>query len=90
MLETSSADTSAESPCLQIIISDDGSGISEEALAAFANPSSDSPEEAARGKHIGLRNIADRLRYLYPDAEDLLTISNLDPHGTAVRLRIPL
>ena len=90
LLETSSADTSAEPPCLQIIISDDGSGISEEALAAFANPSSDSPEEAARGKHIGLRHIADRLRYLYPDAEDLLTISNLDPHGTAVCLRIPL
>ena len=81
-------DLFSEDAYLLIRISDNGCGISKEALEAFENRSV-SEKTSQRGKHIGLRNIADRLRYLYPERNDLMSIFNLEPHGTAVLLRIP-
>jgi hypothetical protein len=41
-----------------------------------------------RGRHIGLKNIADRLKYLYPDIETPLKPENVEPHGAKITLTV--
>ncbi len=68
--------------CISITIKDNGKGISVEALEAFYSSSSHS-SSAERGQHIGLKNIKDRLSYIY-DNSDIINIGNLNPNGVVV------
>ena len=70
---------------LYIVIEDNGTGFSEEFLDQFYNRiESVNP----RGKHIGLKNISDRLKFLNPDIEMPLKPENITPHGARITLTI--
>ncbi len=72
-----------------IEITDNGSGMSPEELARF---SADEPGDAAaeeKGKHIALRNIKSRLRYI-GNGQDSIFIDSQTGEGTTVRFVFPL
>ena len=70
---------------LCIEIADDGVGFSEEFLDKFYHRIE---SVNTRGRHIGLRNIADRLKFLYPDIEMPLKPENVIPHGAKITLTV--
>ncbi len=70
---------------LYIEIEDNGVGFSEEFLDAFYNRI-DSVN--TRGRHIGLKNISDRLKYVNPDIEVPLKPENVQPHGAKITLTL--
>ena len=73
---------------LLITVTDDGKGISEEAASAFYAKDEPPVSASERGQHIGLRNVRDRLHYLYPEIDTVLAIHNVAPHGAQVVIRI--
>jgi len=93
-----------EDNCAVITITDDGAGINSKELtklnswipesrkmAAAEEESKDTApkaEDPHRGKHLGLKNVRERLYYLY-DRVDLLDIKSEYGKGTTVTLRIP-
>jgi len=77
-----------EGDYIVIKVTDDGAGIDPGHLARINSWSDDeNPEE--RGKHIGLKNIRERLYYLY-GRKDLLKIESELGIGTVVTVYIPL
>lgn len=75
----------AEEEVLRVFVDDDGVGMPEEALAALRK-NLESPPEA--GEHIGLYNVAARLRLRGKGCG--LTIDSQPGAGTRVALRLPL
>lgn len=81
---------SLENGYLLITVTDNGKGVSEEALSAFYAKDESPSGTARRGQHIGLRNVRDRLHYLYPEIDTVLSVHNITPHGTQVVIRIKI
>lgn len=70
---------------IQIDVQDNGCGIDEETLASLNDPNVDEQMVSERGRHIGLRNIRQRLQYLY--GRNCLSLTCAQ--GTTVTLTIP-
>ena len=66
-------------------VHDNGRGIPEEVIRQLDYPPD--PHSGDRGKRIGIRNIKERLAYLYPTS-DCLKIEN--DYGTTVTINIPI
>ena len=76
-----------EESCLLIRVIDDGYGITED-IAEEINREGETQTEEERGKHIGIRNIRERMSYLYKDG-NCLQIKKRRGSGTCVTIRIP-
>ena len=74
-----------ENDWIHMLVQDDGKGIDAERLQRL-NSDEINPEEE-RGRHIGLRNIRERLNYLYPNKDCMKIKSN---GGTVISIRIPI
>jgi sensor histidine kinase YesM len=70
----------------RVIIEDNGTGFSTEQLEKFRI--GNEVEEKQDGKHIGLSNIKKTLELQY-GRNDLLRLSNVEPHGARVEIWIP-
>ena len=71
---------------LIINVTDDGIGIQNEILALLPDRySSDSKDSSG----FAIKNIHDRLQLIYND-EFTFRISNLEPHGTAIEITLPI
>lgn len=70
--------------CLQV--EDNGCGMEEEVIEKLL-----SREESDTTFHkvMGLENVIHRLRFLYPEHDDILTISSRKGEGSCVAIRIP-
>jgi two-component system sensor histidine kinase YesM len=73
-----------EAQGLRIVVHDNGQGIDPAVIDRLL--SADRNDDAKRGRHIGLRNIRERLNYLYPSC-DCLKIER--DHGTTVTIFLP-
>ena len=71
---------------VQIDVIDNGTGIPADALAALNRELRDSETIATR--HIGLRNIAQRLALLFPHRYEM-TIHSMSGYGTCVTMIFP-
>lgn len=76
----------AEDALLNIQVSDTGCGISPEKLEKLNNPCAAVPQE--RGRHIGIQNIRERLKYLYNQSV-YFSISSRNNAGTCVTILLP-
>lgn len=76
-----------EKESLVIEVEDNGEGMQEEKLRAFEEDRPQIDETNGR-RHIGIRNIRDRIRYLYGEPYDLW-IFRREEGGTRVVLRVP-
>ncbi len=79
---------SIEENNIVIRVIDNGTGIGEENLSRI-NSWDDTEKSSDRGRHIGLKNIRDRLAYLY-GKKDLLIIESELGKGTVVTVNIPV
>lgn len=70
---------------LKIVVEDNGAGMSEEMAEQLEH------QRAAkiRGEHIGIRNIKERLRYIY-ESDFSFTIQSKEGEGTKVILQVPI
>ena len=73
---------------LEIVILDNGGGISDEKIRMFENGGTFADKDGGR-KHIGISNIRDRIRYLYKENCDMV-ISRRNSGGTCVRITVPV
>ncbi len=73
---------------LQLRISDNGCGFPPELLLFLNNPGEFTEKLNERGKHIGLANIRQRLRYIYGKEQDVISIYN--DHGAVVEMHLPI
>lgn len=71
--------------CVTIDISNDGPSISPETKAGILESFSQS---GGSGIHIGLKNVYERIQLFY-GPEYGLSLLDLEPHGTLIRLRLP-
>ena len=71
---------------LLLIVTDNGRGIEDAVIEKLLSGPAPSGQ-VQRGRHIGLRNIVERLGYLYP-GENCLEIYR--DHGTVVRITLPV
>jgi two-component system sensor histidine kinase YesM len=75
---------------LQITVTDNGNGISEDQQVSLEQRSATQETKARSGmKHIGLRNIRDRIDYLYGEIGKL-EITSKEGEGTVITIRLPL
>ena len=65
-------------------IEDNGAGMSRERLDEILNQ----PKGRIRGAHIGIRNIRERIKYIYGESYNL-EISSKERQGTKVVVRLP-
>lgn len=72
---------------LSVVIEDDGQGIEQNILDAFACGEAIVLEENGR-RHIGISNIRDRITYLYGEPSGMW-IANKPEGGTRIRIEIP-
>lgn len=72
---------------LLIQVVDDGIGITEDGIKRFENGEEITQENGR--SHIGIRNVKDRIRYLYGDPYGMW-IERRTPAGTLVRLELPI
>ncbi|MCI8992917.1 MAG: histidine kinase [Eubacterium sp.] len=79
---------SRENNHLILKVSDNGKGISEKSLQEFYNPPKEKASET-RGQHIGMQNICERLKLIYPTGNASVDIYNIEPHGAEVMIKIP-
>jgi sensor histidine kinase YesM len=70
---------------LIVTVQDNGSGMSEKMVDSITNQ----PKTMIRGAHIGIRNIRERMKYIYKDQQKL-TISSVEGEGTCVTLWLPI
>lgn len=70
---------------LFIMIHDNGAGMSEETLNTIKYQS----KATIRGKHIGIRNIRERLNYIYGESKNI-NIQSVEGEGTSVTLHLPI
>lgn len=66
-------------------IADNGTGMSQERVNEILNDDN----KRARGEHIGIRNIKERIRYIYENKAEM-TIWSEEEMGTKVRLKLPV
>ena len=66
---------------------DDGKGIEHEKLKQLNAYTNDEKPESERGKHLGLKNIQERLAYLYQNTDNMKIESK---NGTKISIWIPL
>ncbi|KIL41655.1 hypothetical protein SD70_05935 [Gordoniibacillus kamchatkensis] len=75
---------------LQIVIEDNGKGISEERLAAIRSELSSPHDELSDGgERIGLMNVMFRLR-LYYGEQAALQLEDCRPHGLKITMTLPI
>lgn len=78
--------------CVEIIISDDGEGMSPERLREVEqhmhDPDQAPPSPGTKGTFIGLKNICQRLKLFYSAQADMSLLSR-EHQGTTVTIRIP-
>lgn len=75
-----------EDSLLKIQVEDTGCGIAPEYLEKLNNPCGDSMPE--RGRHIGIQNIRERLKYLYNQPISF-SFSNRNDAGACVTILLP-
>jgi len=68
-----------------VTVKDNGAGMSEEQLSKIINQ----PRGIIRGEHIGIRNIRERIQYIYGESFNLAFWSRLG-EGTEVTVRLPV
>lgn len=78
-------DIQMEGDSIVIQVSDNGNGMTAERLAQVRSGSG----PAERGKKIGLRNVRDRIQYIYGDNASM-DIESQEGIGTWVTLRLPI
>lgn len=76
-----------ENNYLLLKVTDTGKGVSEKNLYEFYNPPKEKASEA-RGQHIGLQNICERLKLIYPTGSASVDICNIEPHGAEVTIKL--
>jgi two-component system, sensor histidine kinase YesM len=67
-----------------IIVADNGTGMDEKHLSALKDAS---PSEDERGRHIGVRNIRERLAFLY-QSDDCMTFESQVGKGTRITVTL--
>lgn len=70
---------------LVIMIQDNGAGMSEEMVDMIEHQ----PKAQIRGAHIGIRNIRERIKYIYGEPQNIY-IQSAEGKGTCVTLRLPI
>ena len=70
---------------LIVTIQDNGSGMSEKMVDSITNQ----PQTMIRGAHIGIRNIRERMKYIYKNQQKII-ISSAEGEGTCVMLWLPV
>ena len=80
-----SIDADLEGKEVVIRVADNGNGMTEETLEAVLH----SPDAPERGTKIGLRNIRERLTYIYGDKASF-EITSRPGFGTTVTMRLPV
>ncbi len=83
---TASVTRHQDTEYMQISIADDGIGMDEAQLSHLRNHLATSADHT--DAHIGLRNVANRLRLLYAD-ETQVSVDSVSGEGTCVTLRLP-
>jgi len=68
-----------------VTVKDNGAGMSEEQLSKIVNQ----PRGIIRGEHIGIRNIRERIQYIYGESYNLAFQSTLG-QGTVVMVKLPV
>ncbi|WP_245954829.1 sensor histidine kinase [Paenibacillus flagellatus] len=81
-----SKDTMEDKPCVKIVIEDNGEGFPPHVWKTAEAPAHDPIE---RGDRVGIANIRKTLQLLYK-RDDLLTLSNAEPSGAKIELRVPV
>ncbi len=71
--------------CLIVTIQDNGAGMSEEMVDIIEHQSM----TQIRGAHIGIRNIRERIKYIYEEHQNI-NIQSVEGEGTCVTLRLPI
>lgn len=74
-----------EEDCLTVIVQDNGAGIPEEMMDALEHQS----KAPIRGAHIGIRNIRERMKYIYGETQ-MFQIQSIFGEGTCVTLKLPI
>lgn len=70
---------------LVVTIKDNGAGMSEEMVDIIEHQ----PKAQIRGAHIGIRNIRERIKYIYGEPQNIY-IQSVEGEGTCVTLRLPI
>lgn len=71
--------------CINIIVSDNGAGMSKKTIEDL-----DSNQlTTKRGEHIGIRNIKERIRYIYGDNYEFL-LKSQEGEGTTITINLPI
>lgn len=74
-----------EADLLVVTVRDNGAGMSEEMVDILEHQ----PRAQIRGAHIGLRNIRERIKYIYGESLNI-HIESMEGEGTCVTLRLPI
>lgn len=74
-----------EDPFITITIQDNGAGMSEEKVDSITHQ----PKAMIRGAHIGIRNIRERMKYIYGEQQNI-SIQSAEGEGTCVTLKLPI
>ncbi len=74
-----------EDDLLVVTVRDNGAGMSEEMVDILEHQ----PRAQIRGAHIGLRNIRERIKYIYGESLNI-HIESMEGEGTCVALRLPI
>lgn len=74
-----------EDDLLMVTVRDNGAGMSEEMVDILEHQ----PRARIRGAHIGLRNIRERIKYIYGEPQNI-HIESVEGEGTCVTLRLPI
>ncbi|MGN6714372.1 sensor histidine kinase [Anaerocolumna jejuensis] len=74
-----------EDDLLVVTVRDNGAGMSEEMVDILEHQ----PRAQIRGAHIGLRNIRERIKYIYGEPLNI-HIESMEGEGTCVTLRLPI
>ena len=72
---------------VEIIVKDNGAGMSQDKLDELSKPQS-KLSSMERGEHIGIKNIKERLDYIYEN-KYRFQIWSKEGEGTIVTIRIP-
>lgn len=74
-----------EEDSITVMVQDNGAGMSEEMMDALDHQS----KAPIRGAHIGIRNIRERMKYIYGETQ-MFQIQSTFGEGTCVTLKLPI